>query len=429
MKRSRNFIFRPSWLVRTSDMQRVPGTDNAINSYCTLSYSWNCSGDILIDENGNSKCIDNGLHEIRFNTNSLKYSNPVNDFPYNIVKVKFEQLIQQVCKDFNIKYIWYDKMCIDQNNKAEKHAEIARMHLIYKNAKFNVALIPEMSIPESVSSVHWKNIAMSCFSKNKRAQQRKIIEKCMMDISQSHWFQRFWTLEEIVVAKSTVYVGRNAHLWNSHRLFFGLLLLSLNMGLVRNIYELCLGKPIAANFVLRYAHTRSTTKEHDRVYALANIFANLMNVDVNYDLPVITAVSNFYSNLIEKDLSVLCFGKARDSYTSTLQGVYDLPSWTGIGGAHVNERLMLQLKRNQEISDILKVDRQDGTGTQKHQLHFNDVSYIKVHPRHFPLVKEKSHVYLDRTKNDIRFNDAGVEITHYITEGMRRVYSIGFTIF
>ncbi|KAI9251475.1 hypothetical protein BDA99DRAFT_521976 [Phascolomyces articulosus] len=60
--------------------------------------------------------------------------------------VKFEGIIQQICQQFNIKYIWYDQLCINQDNKEEKQREIRNMHQIYENAYCTVAFVPDYTI-------------------------------------------------------------------------------------------------------------------------------------------------------------------------------------------------------------------------------------------------------------------------------------------
>ncbi|KAI9494886.1 hypothetical protein BDB00DRAFT_927833 [Zychaea mexicana] len=41
--------FMPTWLVRISDMQMVRGS-TVNEGYCALSYSWNQSGETIVDE-------------------------------------------------------------------------------------------------------------------------------------------------------------------------------------------------------------------------------------------------------------------------------------------------------------------------------------------------------------------------------------------
>ncbi|KAI8140006.1 hypothetical protein BJV82DRAFT_659508, partial [Fennellomyces sp. T-0311] len=139
--------FRPTWLVRISDMKRVPGS-TVKEDYCTLSYSWNCSGDIYKEGDTGYRRVDNGKHKIiTYNTkSSLWTKKEIDPSKHSVRHVKFEGIVQQVCKDFGIRYIWYDQICIDQNDPERKRSEIQRMHLIYRNAYCTVALIPELEV-------------------------------------------------------------------------------------------------------------------------------------------------------------------------------------------------------------------------------------------------------------------------------------------
>ncbi|KAI9488942.1 heterokaryon incompatibility protein-domain-containing protein [Zychaea mexicana] len=390
--------FRPTWLVRTSDMQRVPGTD-AVDGYCTLSYSWNYSGDLVQGEDGEYECVDNGHHQLIY-----KPSEGASFFEHEIQHVKFEQLVQQLCKDFEINYIWYDKMCIDQNDKVAKHSEIERMHQIYRSGKFAVAMIPEMSVPEGVKEVSWTSgiLNLRHVINDEKFKERNTIENCLHAICDSQWYKRMWTLEEAIMSRQIVFVGRNAHLWLSTRIFFGGMALSAHMGTIEDLFELFLTEPPTANMVLRHAHTRNTAKEHDRAYALANIFADLIEVEVNYDLPILHVLSCFYSNLLEKDLSILCFGKPRSDYNNTICDYYDLPSWTGISGIHIRNKAYTLVENP---SDIVTVDRT--TDPAKHRLNIINCNYLPVTPRQFPLTKEELSRYM---------NDGGFKFTHYIDE-------------
>ncbi|KAI9253526.1 hypothetical protein BDA99DRAFT_607636 [Phascolomyces articulosus] len=56
--------FKPSKLVRISDMEVVDGSQ-VNEGYCALSYSWDQSGDILIDKaTGKYKRVDEGKRKI-----------------------------------------------------------------------------------------------------------------------------------------------------------------------------------------------------------------------------------------------------------------------------------------------------------------------------------------------------------------------------
>ncbi|KAI9251464.1 hypothetical protein BDA99DRAFT_541452 [Phascolomyces articulosus] len=168
--------FMPTKLVRISDMKAVDGSQ-VNEGYCALSYSWNQSGDILFDETtGKSKRIDEGKHKIIRIYGSYEY-------------VKFEVIIQEICQQFNIKYIWYDQLCINQDDKDEKQHEICNMYHIYENAYCTVALVPD-------------------YSKS----------RCLNE-SEQQYFKRLWTLEEAIKSKRLLFVGRDKHQWEAFRKF------------------------------------------------------------------------------------------------------------------------------------------------------------------------------------------------------------------
>ncbi|KAI9495977.1 heterokaryon incompatibility protein-domain-containing protein [Zychaea mexicana] len=255
----------PKKLVRTSDMQVVSGLQ-VNEGYCALSYSWNQSGDSVVDEfTGKEKRDDQGKHKIVYPAKKIRQKpRGRKRIPHKVRLVKFEGLIQQICKDFNIKYIWYDQMCINQDDMEEKREEIRHMHRIYSNAYCTVALVPELQV-------------------------RKYISK-RTDI----------------------------------------------------LYSEC-------------------TKEHDRVFALANIFPEVMSkITVDYDQSLHDLLIQFYGALAEHDLSVLCFKRrgysrlyksiagthpteADPNYIGFPLESHRLPSWTGVAGEHYQ---MGQLKTN-----------------------------------------------------------------------------------
>ncbi|KAI9243357.1 hypothetical protein BDA99DRAFT_577522, partial [Phascolomyces articulosus] len=196
--------FIPSKLVRISDMKVVDGSQ-VNEGYCALSYSWNQSGNILLDIiTKKYKRIDEGKHEIisydniypdmiipqyktRHNMKLRKIYKVFEIMEYNnyyftstVQFVKFEVIIQQLCQQFNIKYIWYDQLCINQDNQEEKQREIHNMHHIYENAYCTVALVPDYSR---------SNFAIIPSTKE--------------------YFKRLWTLEEAIKSKRILFVGRN----------------------------------------------------------------------------------------------------------------------------------------------------------------------------------------------------------------------------
>ncbi|KAI9250446.1 hypothetical protein BDA99DRAFT_563969 [Phascolomyces articulosus] len=309
----------PAKLVRVSDMQVVDGA--SINEgYCALSYSWSWCGENNIVNNvtGKSLRVDKGKHKIIF--------------PDKVKEVKFEGVIQQLCKDFNIKYIWFDQMCIDQNNKKEKYREMKRMHVIYSHAHCTIALVPELQT-EIWTQGGETHRGMGS-----------------VNLMHSDWMRRIWTLEEGLMSSNLLFVGQDTYMW-------------WHTAVQWTALGDLVSKPSLWNVstVLYYAHTRRTTKEHDRVFAIANLFPELMDqITVGYDQPILDFLIKFYGILARHDLSILYFGRDEDykriversSFNTSPSADnqqqeqqqqngslipirnYDLPSWTGVEGEH-----------------------------------------------------------------------------------------------
>ncbi|KAI8143020.1 hypothetical protein BJV82DRAFT_713694 [Fennellomyces sp. T-0311] len=330
--------FKPTWLVRVSDMQVVRGA-SVDGHYWALSYSWNQSGKLVHQGGEEYERIDQGQHQITEyrripgNTTETSWGPSTRvmtdtDFDPETASTKFvtfEGLVQQICKDFGIKYIWYDQMCINQDDQEEKLREIKQMHLVYKNARCTVVLVPELQ----------------CTLENGIINNNACIE----EIPNSEWCRRMWTLQEAYVSEHILFLGRNVHIWAD----------------IDHIWETALvyGYPPLrsrkysnerkwmACTVLWYARSRTSRKAHDRIFALANIFPALMDgVTFGYDQPLPNLMFQFYHDLARKDISILLFGapihpNLKDELLAIRQKEASfLPSWTGANGAHITEFML-----------------------------------------------------------------------------------------
>ncbi|KAG2222360.1 hypothetical protein INT45_009833 [Circinella minor] len=321
--------FMPNYLVRISDMKVVQGSE-VHEGYCALSYSWNQSGEITKNEiTGNKERIDQGKHRIIFPAKMVrKKPRGRKRIPRKVKFVTFERLIQEICKDFNIKYIWYDQMCIDQTNDEEKHGQISQMHHIYRNAYCTIALVPELGtdLCQYLYREFWRsNISYS-------------------SLIHSQWMKRMWTLEETIISSKMLFVGYDHHYWwyRLDKLMFPIFHELFHCDVTTALY---------------YAHTRISTKEHDHVFAFANIFPEILKeIKIDYKQDIHELMIQFYGILAKKDISILTFrGKTADNYEPTYETPssdnpknssttkaecegtiqkFDLPTWTGVYGEH-----------------------------------------------------------------------------------------------
>ncbi|KAI9488003.1 hypothetical protein BDB00DRAFT_933074 [Zychaea mexicana] len=335
--------FMPSKLLRVSDMRVIQGS-SVSEGYCALSYSWNWSGEIIVDEvTGTTRRVDHGRHRIIFPAKRVpRRPRGRKRKPRRVKYVQFEGIIQQICKDFNVRYIWYDQWCINQDDKDEKIREIKQMHKVYRNAYCTVALIPEFCSRHYLETKPLKH------------------QPNYPKLYTSQWMRRVWTLEEALLSQRILFVGQDIHSW------------WYLVQRVANLHTLCQKQPVwNVSTILYYAHIRTTTKEHDRVFALANLLPDIMSsITVNYDQPIDDLLLHFYGLLAQKDISILCFGchkdytrigrpkddlaeatdvsfqlkelltgaklRQRQPYTVPIQTHCQLlPTWTGVQGEHI----------------------------------------------------------------------------------------------
>ncbi|KAI8143021.1 hypothetical protein BJV82DRAFT_613137 [Fennellomyces sp. T-0311] len=324
--------FKPTWLVRISDMQVVPGS--SINKhYWALSYSWNQSGELIHKGGEEYERIDEGRHRI------IEYKKTVphilmndqgfgmfsdiafHDEPASTISVTFERLVQEICKDLSIDYIWYDQICINQDDHDAKMREIKQMHLIYTNALCTLALIPELRYT-------WKKGTIDGYANVKK-------------LPRTQWCKRMWTLEEAYVSKNILFLGHNVHIWSDVDFIWK----AYTNGTSER--DAAVRKWIACT-ALWYSRNRTSSKSHDRIFALANIFPELMSgITFSYKQPVQNLMIKFYRDLAQKDISVLLFGvpNERDPEDETMavrqKEANLLPSWTGENGVHITQLVLM----------------------------------------------------------------------------------------
>ncbi|KAG2218006.1 hypothetical protein INT45_001549 [Circinella minor] len=426
---------RPTWLVRVSDWQKVPGKE-AVDGYHTISYCWEQSGEVVKNESddGNEEysLIDNGKHCIvegynvaeayvihsaelsesgesvddqedgesvdnqEDSENEGEEGNPHNNFENaNSVNkednednnnkdneedsvqegskddsdsdeqkelsytdyvtwcvstsesaskryVTYDQLLQQVCKDFQIEYVWYDKVCIDQADNEAKSNEIKQMHKIYCNARYTVAMVSEALLYDLN---HFEETVFFCGHK---AQHYFLI-----DVFNSCWFKRSWTLEELMMARRILIVGTNTNMFQHSLHSTDIPTTTDTLSNILLDFGAAEHKKGSVNQALSFAHFRTSTKQHDMIYALKNTFSYMFDdMEVSYSAEIKLVFDDFYRHVATEDLSILCFGS-----NGTLDGTinlkstmdkYNLPSWTGVAGRHTQNRVAITTGRELE---------------------------------------------------------------------------------
>ncbi|KAI9253518.1 hypothetical protein BDA99DRAFT_540771 [Phascolomyces articulosus] len=190
--------------------------------------------------------------------------------------VKFEDFIQQIC------------------DNEEKKREIRNMHHIYENAYCTIALVSEY--------------------------------KCgyLSYTTTQEYFNCLWTLGEAIKSKRLLFVGKNKHQWGE------------DIGEPNGVNMLIKPKSeFNVSQILYYAHQRTSSKNHDRVFALIQLFPEFTDrISFDYDQSFEDLMIQFYGLLAKKDIGILFFRRIRNDYKSTIQKYKFLPSWAGVHGGH-----------------------------------------------------------------------------------------------
>ncbi|KAI9262289.1 hypothetical protein BDA99DRAFT_572232 [Phascolomyces articulosus] len=342
--------YRPTYLIRVSDWKKVPGKE-VETDYCALSYVWEQSGDVVQKENGEYDCTDKSRHCIvegyDMNNGDLTTMTLTEEEKYEvqflpstrskatIKSVTYEELLQQICKDFEIEHLWYDKICIDQSDDEIKLREIKQMHKIYSNACYTVAIVPEVHIydPKDFDTINPVHDDTEASTKARRCMAQK-----------SLWWKRSWTLEETMSSKRILVIGTDTHFWQ-HSFHTCDIPTS---GDEFSIWMLDFANQQqgggSVNQALSQAHFRTSSKEHDKIFSLANIFPDMFkNMEIDYEIDIKTTFHHFYRTIATHDLSILCFGSNLFNYgeeirVNTIKN-HNLPSWTGVSGKHLDTRV------------------------------------------------------------------------------------------
>ncbi|KAI8138217.1 hypothetical protein BJV82DRAFT_632169, partial [Fennellomyces sp. T-0311] len=324
---------KPRWLVRVSDMTIIDGSD-VKEEYCVLSYAKSQSGDIVNDNNGGHQITSHAGKNVLVTRH-----------------VPFEGIVQQICKDFNVSYIWYDRMCME-------HSDSEQILSAYSHAYYTIVLIPELRVDQSESS--------------------------FPDIGQiegSEWWKESSNMKQASMSKRLLFVGSNVHVWwytiafsNMWAIKYETLFLNIFNTMVNPIpvqkevlqhfpaiykKSKVLVSKINASKILWQVHGHKDP--HERMFALANLYPDIMgNINRSHDQPLEDLIASLYKLLGRMDASILFFGRPdADESTSTViqqESNNIFPSWAGFDGVHVPQLPM----SNKSIRTLFNKYKMDG---------------------------------------------------------------------
>jgi len=224
---------------------------NRIPPYAILSHTWG-DGEIALQELrlvcGSSSGLDSGNDSKKQVMQKLGY-----------FKV---QAVAELASKHSLKYVWVDTCCIDKTNNAELSEAINTMFKWYSNAAVCYAYLADVELSNLENS-----------------------------FSKSRWFQRGWTLQELIAPKAVVLYDKNWDLIGSRKELAAEIKKTTNIpadilqrhetsdGLgiaaTREKASIKAGKMMRAVSVatrMSWASQRQTTRDEDIAYCLLGIF-------------------------------------------------------------------------------------------------------------------------------------------------------------
>lgn len=150
----------------------------------------------------------------------------------------------QAARD-QIDYVWIDTFCIDKESSAELSESINSMFAWYKKAKICYAFMPDVSTGGDFELAD--------------------------GFDQSEWFERGWTLQELIAPTEVVFYDKQWQLIGKRST------MARNLSRITKIDEGVLTGLVELNYVsiakrMSWASDRKTTRREDIAYCLAGLF-------------------------------------------------------------------------------------------------------------------------------------------------------------
>ncbi|KAI9265219.1 hypothetical protein BDA99DRAFT_508076 [Phascolomyces articulosus] len=225
------------------------------------------------------------------------------------------------------------------DDNGTKLREIKQMHRIYGNACYTVAMVPEVHI-------HNRNDFDTIHSVLK---VRKAYVRAWADIGQtSLWWKHSRVLEETLASKRILVIGTDTHIWQDNSSYTCNMFTIGDDDVSKQTFDLANQRHPGRENVNQAStgkinNLQASSKQQHDIFPLVNIMSkNIEKID--YKINTKIAFHHFYRTMAIYDLSMLCFGSnyhlnGSTVRENTMKNSYKLPSWTGVFGLSIPERV------------------------------------------------------------------------------------------
>jgi hypothetical protein len=133
------------------------------------------------------------------------------------IRPNLEAALRQIRSKKRDVDIWVDAICINQDNKKEKMAQVSRMHEIYSEAK-NVCVWLGAGVPDTKETFDFLKETLNLQRLDKLIASGENPEKwwLVVRLMENRWFSRRWVIQELALARdATVRWGKAKMSWTN----------------------------------------------------------------------------------------------------------------------------------------------------------------------------------------------------------------------
>ncbi len=242
------------WLIRASDKVLVEAIRKPLPAYAILSHVW-----------------EKEKHEVTFQD--------MQD-PQKASEMETFAKIRETCVlalKKNLKYVWVDTCCINKQDSTELSEAINSMYDWYKDAELCYTFLSDVHSEVD----RWSEAATVHHGLRTVVDSQVKYTEVALEIRESKWFKRGWTLQELIAPKNVVFVNRYwKELGTKETLAT---ILRERTGIPEDILILNKKKGLSSQSVaqrMSWASDRETTRKEDLAYCLLGIFG--VNIPMLY---------------------------------------------------------------------------------------------------------------------------------------------------
>lgn len=283
------------------------------------------------------------------------------------------------------RYLWVDSICIDQQNKQDKHGQIGLMHRIYHGAIATLIVLDSRDANSGIPGIRSTRACSQTWAEFGEDRMLSRLPPLSVEVEQSVWASRAWTYQEGLLSHKRILFTKNqVHFICNEQASSEDALYAEQISHQWATYQPILNPLDFINFTQHHHDSfqiykelinsyisRHMTKQEDALHAITGLLQRMEDAvgeTFHFALPL----SNFRQALLWAQDSASPYRQIIDTMNDACAArrpVDTLPSWSWVGWKLQNPILIESLKVEKSLLPPLQVYYMDPT---------NDFSYTSI---------------------------------------------------